>query len=475
MRLVQQILVQIYLFILATLPTSQYIEGVVGQPRSFFPNELTTQYDKTISHLIYRGLFKYDIYGALVPDLAESWTVSNGGLVYTIKLKANQKWLDGSKVTSDDLIYTAFKTQNLSDVATDKVDDRTVRFTLPNKFSPFLSLLTDGVMRANSLEDLNKLRPVGNSNWHVARVKRSGALIKEVVLVNFADENKIPKIVFRYYSNTDELITAGKLGEIDGFVVDEKIDPERFNYFKEFKFPSQGVYYALFFNTRNEKFKDEAFRKKLDEVLPIEKLVKDRGIPVQGAISRNQFTDPEIEYNHFIETFLPETLNESIAITVPDIAGHEEITALIKSIWEDMLGLSVTINKVPLDKIGETVKKRDFEILLYGQEIGRDPDRYVNWHSTQIDAPGLNLTGFSHVRADRALEEGRNEVDPRKRKIHYNEFQKVINEQVPAIFLYHPYFYHYITKDIYGVGEKYTFNISDRFLDFANWKRIEKN
>jgi len=75
-----------------TLPArgGNYTEGVVGQPRSFFPNELTAQHDKTISHMIYRGLFKYDIYGALVPDLAESWTVSNGGLVYTIKLKANQ-------------------------------------------------------------------------------------------------------------------------------------------------------------------------------------------------------------------------------------------------------------------------------------------------------------------------------------------------------------------------------------------------
>src|SRR3989344_6319274 len=167
MNILEKIIYEIAAFILAISPSTNYVEGVIGQPRSFLPHQTQTQTDKTISHLIYRGLFKYDIYGALVPDLAESWTVSNGGLVYTIKLKANQKWLDGSKVTSDDLIYTAFKNQKLSDVAPDKVDDRTVRFTLPNKFSPFLSLLTTGVMQANAEEKNRPLLPVSSGQFRV--------------------------------------------------------------------------------------------------------------------------------------------------------------------------------------------------------------------------------------------------------------------------------------------------------------------
>jgi peptide/nickel transport system substrate-binding protein len=118
------------------------------------------------------------------------------------------------------------------------------------------------------------------------------------------------------------------------------------------------------------------------------------------------------------------------------------------------------------------VQTRNFEILFYGQEIGRDPDRYVNWHSTQKDPPGLNLSSFDHVRSDRALEEGRKEVDNDKRITHYNEFQKVIAEQVPVIFLYHPYAKYYVSKYIEGIGDKYTFTLTDRFLDFSNWKRF---
>src|SRR3990167_5548418 len=98
MRLFNQILIFLYSFILAILPTSTYVEGVVGQPKSFLPHQAVTQADRTISNLIFRGLFKYDIYGSLIPDLADTWTVSDNGTVYTITLKDKQYWSDSQKI-----------------------------------------------------------------------------------------------------------------------------------------------------------------------------------------------------------------------------------------------------------------------------------------------------------------------------------------------------------------------------------------
>ena len=124
--------------------------------------------------LVYRCLFKYDIYGGTVPDLAETWQVSDDGLVYTIKLKDNQLWTNGKKINSDDLIYTSFKVTDLSGVATDKVDDMTVRYTLPNKYSPFLSLLTVGIMPQDSEENNDPLHPITSGDFRVAGNERSG-------------------------------------------------------------------------------------------------------------------------------------------------------------------------------------------------------------------------------------------------------------------------------------------------------------
>ena len=65
-----------------------------------------TQY---IARFLYRGLTKFAIRDGKVitsevdPDLAESWTISQDGTVYTFKLRAGVKWHDGIAVTSKDI------------------------------------------------------------------------------------------------------------------------------------------------------------------------------------------------------------------------------------------------------------------------------------------------------------------------------------------------------------------------------------
>ena len=283
----------------------------------------------------------------------------------------------------------------------------------------------------------------------------------------------IRKLVFRYYSSEDELITASKLGEIDGFVSKETHELDNF---ADYKFPLQGIYYAFFFNLRNEKYQDINLRQDLEKVLDIPTLIYDKGITVEGSVSRSVFTDRELNFDKYLETYEKDWEGKEITITMADIPSQYDFVKRVKDIWEDRLNIKVSIKKIPADQIlSSIIEPRDFEILFYGQEVGRDPDRYINWHSGQQDYPGLNLSGFSHIRADRALEEGRNEITNDGRVVHYREFQKVIDEQTPAIFLYHPFLNYYVSKRIEGMGDKYTFTAYGRFLDFANWKRISTN
>ena len=51
----------------------------------------------------------------LIPGAAESWTVSDDGLVYTFKLRKDGVWSDGSPVTADDFVYSL---RRLEDPAT---------------------------------------------------------------------------------------------------------------------------------------------------------------------------------------------------------------------------------------------------------------------------------------------------------------------------------------------------------------------
>jgi peptide/nickel transport system substrate-binding protein len=475
MNIFQSILIYIYSFLLAILPTNKYVEGVIGQPQSFLPTQADNQIEKTVTNLIFRGLFKFDIYGATIPDLADTWVVSEDGLIYTIKIKDNQYWNNGKKITADDLIYTSYKSADLSGVATDKVDDLTVRYTLPNRYAPFLSLLTVSIMPANAEEKANPLLPVSSGDFRVARVEKSGSFVSKVILVTTRSDYQIRRLIFKFYPNEEELVTGARLGEIDGFT-SEKACCEDLKNYQDYKFPVQGIYYSLYFNLREETLKDQELRLKLEKVLPIENLIADRGITVQGPISRSLFTDRAI----LIDKYDPELSGSEptvyIDIKVPNEKDNVTLVNTIKNIWEDKLGINVTVSKENAETfVDKVIKPRAFQILFYGQEVGRDPDRYVLWHSAQKDYPGLNITGLEQMRADRALEEGRNELDNEKRVIHYNEFQKVIDAQAPAIFLYHPYVHYYVSKHISGIGQKYTFTYGDRFLDLSNWKRISTN
>ncbi|MCA9308735.1 ABC transporter substrate-binding protein, partial [candidate division WWE3 bacterium] len=415
-------------------------------------------------------LFKYDIFGSLVPDLAESWEIQEDGLVYQIKIKEGITWSDGTPITTDDLIYTAFKIPDLQVVITDKVDSRTIRYTLPNKYSPFLSLLTNPVMKNNTEENDDPLMPISSGEYKIVNISKDGPITKSVTLATEKNE-QIKKLTFRYYSNDDELLTGAKLGEIDGFILNDQIKLQNFELYR---FPTQGVYYSLIFNLRNENVENAEFRKKMQQVLDIEDLIAPYGILAQGPISRNLYTDGAINFNPYDKDILEDIPINPVTITVPNITQHKQLAERIKDAWEDKLGLVVEIQKVDPERIQDTIiVNRDFEILLYGQETGRDPDRYAYWHSTQKDYPGLNLSGFEQVRADRSLEEGRNVIESTTRRVHYGEFQNAIMENTPAIFLYHPYQNYYVTKRISGIGDKYTFNLADRFLDFENWRFLD--
>src|SRR6266550_3488889 len=87
----------------------------------------------------------------VVPDLADGMpSVSSDGLVWTVKLKKNAKWSDGTPITADDVLATQ-KIQGDPKLDTDysydwsklktieKVDANTVKYTLTQPFAPFLA------------------------------------------------------------------------------------------------------------------------------------------------------------------------------------------------------------------------------------------------------------------------------------------------------------------------------------------------
>lgn len=86
----------------------QTINACIGsQPETLDP-QLNSASDGSnyIKHL-FEGLMKYDWNGeGIVLGAAESYDVSEDGLVYTFHIRPDAKWSDGQDLTADDFAYT---------------------------------------------------------------------------------------------------------------------------------------------------------------------------------------------------------------------------------------------------------------------------------------------------------------------------------------------------------------------------------
>ena len=66
-----------------------------------------SDYGGYIKNFMWSRLLMIDGEGTVIgTDLAETWSVSDDGLTYTIKIKDNAKWHDGTDLTADDFKFT---------------------------------------------------------------------------------------------------------------------------------------------------------------------------------------------------------------------------------------------------------------------------------------------------------------------------------------------------------------------------------
>ena len=141
-----------------------YIEGVVGHPSSVSPLTARTQADRDLVALLFSGLVRNGPGGTLVPDLAERWSVDKAGKTWTVDIRSDARWHDGTPVTSDDVVFTIRTLQDpnyqgpsatsWSEVTVTATGPRQVRFTLDTPLGGFLQALTQPIAPAHLLGDV---------------------------------------------------------------------------------------------------------------------------------------------------------------------------------------------------------------------------------------------------------------------------------------------------------------------------------
>ncbi|MBM3450218.1 MAG: hypothetical protein FJX78_04435 [Armatimonadetes bacterium] len=172
----------------APAPADRFVFALQGGPDTLDPQMTVATPSFQANKSLYDTLVEPDDQGRITPALAESWTVSNDGLTYTFRLRAGVKFHHGKildagdvKATFERILDSATRSPRRSDYATiksvDAVDPLTVRFTLSERFSPFLANLGQGwgaILPADLIGRRHDFgtRPVGTGPFTVAEWQR---------------------------------------------------------------------------------------------------------------------------------------------------------------------------------------------------------------------------------------------------------------------------------------------------------------
>jgi peptide/nickel transport system substrate-binding protein len=180
--------------------------------------------DEIVYANLFEGLTRIDENGAVQPQLAESWEVSDDGLVYTFTLKGDVTFHDGTGFNANDVVFSLDRARADDSVnaqkqlfaaidAVDAVDARTVRIKLSRPEGRFLFNLGwgDAVIVAPESAANNKVAPIGTGPYKFDRWVRGS----QIRLTAVDDGRAIRKVTFRFVPDPSAQVAALKAGDID--------------------------------------------------------------------------------------------------------------------------------------------------------------------------------------------------------------------------------------------------------------------
>ncbi len=423
------------------------------------------------------------------------------------------------------------RAENWSSVKIEKVNEREMRFTLQEPYAPFLENLTVGILPKhiwanieNAAFDINVFNrePIGSGPFKIKKAYKNETGIYEYYELEPFEEYALGQpyinhLVMRFYKNEQEALKAYRNGSIDalgGISPDEalKLKTDEYNVLST---PLPRVF-GLFFNQSEAPvLVNKEVRKALDAAIDrntlIDAVLKGWGAPATSAIphglsSETELTEradsPLTAFSTSTETVDEANLDTArkiltdagwklgengifqkqtkkgkstetqvlqFSISTSNVPELKQTAEILRDTWTK-LGADVKVEIFePSDLTQKVIRPRKYDSLLFGNVVGRDLDLYPFWHSSQRNDPGLNIALYTNIKADKALETIRDTSDETKKNDAYKAFEKEIQNDIPAIFLYSPDYIYATNKSVKDIQILNITSPSERFMNITNW------
>lgn len=474
------------------------VEGTIGEPSILIPMLAGDAASHAVAGLIINGLVKYDKDLTLTGDLAESWDVSEDGLVITFHLRKGVRWTDGVEFTAEDVLFgyrtiidektpTAYSEDFKQVKKAEALDRYTFRVTYDKPFAPALSSWGNlPVLPRHLLEgkDITKSelgrKPIGMGPFKFVNWIPGQEVALEANPDYFEGRPYIDRYVYRIIPDPATMFLELQAGGVDWMGLTpiqytrQTSTPYFEKNFNKFRYPVFAYTY-LGFNLcirrdtsgkcteRHPWFGDKRVRQAIAYAIDKDEIVGGvlfgLGRPATGPYVPNTWPyNPDVkryEYNpERAKTILQEAgwrdtdgdglLDKDgrpFEFTILTNMGNSlrMKTATIIQWRLGMIGIKVNIRALEWSTfINEFIDKRRFEAVVLGWSIGLDPDQYDIWHSSKTKEKEFNFVSYANPEVDDLLEQGRRTFDINERKNAYFRIQEILADELPYIFLYVP-------------------------------------
>ncbi len=400
----------------------------------------------------------------VIPNLAESFAVTDDGLTYTFKLRSDVKFHDGKPMTSADVKYSferckakdtgAVNFEVFNDVqAIETPDEHTVIVRLGQVNAPFLSRLAEigaGVVMPAGSGDVQGKMPIGCGPFKFVHREFGN----EVDLVRFDDYWQgapwLDGVTSHEVTEPSVRLTGLRTGEmhlINDIPLDRvdelKKDPE----FQVLTwFPLSWAF--LNFNHAVKPFDDKRVRQALDLMVDKEVLVQG-ALWNQGVVTASPSFPTSPTYNADLKPraqdfeaakallgeagFGPGELEFVFKVTT-NYPWHVEATQIMQE-WFRQGGVKVTTQQLNwADWLSQCWTNRDFQVTMMNFFTLWEPDflYYSLWHSTGA----FNYRNIKDPQIDQMAESARRIIDPAKRVQIYKDIQKRVQDETHDVVLW---------------------------------------
>ncbi len=470
------------------------VVAISSDPGHLNPAITTSGGTHTASELLYNGLVGLDDDLNPIPELAESWDISDDGRTYTFTLRDDVTWHDGEPFTSADVKFSfeevllQFHARTRASMATslesiEAPDDTTVVFDFAEPYGPLLLQLdvTEAPIVAkhiyegtDPLEAPANLEPVGTGPFKFVSYTPESEIRFAANDDYFRGRPALDEIVQRIFPDSASSVIALERGEVQWLWGVPGPDQERLSSDESIEFlrtnrnpGGANCIMTVGFNLENPILADRnvrlAIAQALDRNAFLERVLFNEGRVAEAPISSG------IGWAHADGLDLPtydvaaaaDLLEEAGWVagdngsrTAQGVDGVEDGTPLAidflhfptfaryGELYRTQLAeVGIDVELVALEPpvfVERVFTDRDFDTLIISYCNGTDPEIGVRrmYDSSQIGpVPFSNAAAYTNADVDALFTQAVQTIDLDERGDLYRQIQEIVVEDLPYFWL----------------------------------------